>query len=956
MYMTRFFILLIFILGGSGMQELMSQDWSQFYKAVADNRASDDLFGQSVSITDERVMIGAPGHNTDANGQNPLNNAGAAYFFNRQQSDSLRSWQPGPKVVASDREIGDEFGSSVAVDGDRAIVGAPLEDEDSLGNNTLSASGSAYIFERDGTGNWNQVAKVVDPERFSDDNFGASVALSGDWALVGAPLEDDDATGFNFVSNAGSAFLYRRDANGDWNLAQKIVASDRQENDRFGFTVSLEGDRALIGAPFEDQDADGNNRQNEAGSAYVFERDANNNWSQVAKLVADDRSPSDNFGLSVSISGNYAIIGAPLEDEDPNQANFTRSAGSAYFFERDNSGNWNQQQKVVASDRSVRDRFGSSVAINGPHAVVGAEGEDEDDDGRNFRRDAGSAYVWRLDGARWSEDQKIVAQDRGIDDNFSDAIAIFEEDIVVGAPLENENASGGGSLNNAGSAYIFSLFLDTIPPEIRTGTDTLYLDNQGLAAIRSQAIDRGTFDNVRVDTFFTIPDTIFCDDTGNVSIDFVATDRAGNADTQAVVITVRDTLAPNARARDITLFVDASGSAQLNPDTLDDGSTDNCAIDTRDVDRTSFGCDDFPSVQVVFTVRDPQGNTDQTTATINLEDTTRPIIRGRDTTLFLNQRGVAGVSADQLDDGSSDNCELGPLSLEQDSFRCDDDRDQLVTLSGQDASGNVNRDPVRIIIRDTIAPSLQLPNDTSICVNDPSSLNFDFEISSNDNCDATVSTIQSNLNDLQAGGVRNYQIYEARDPSGNVTRDSFFIQITEEVNAAFTADTLDSLRVRLQAENVDQSFYQWSLGDGNQQQDTANFVYTYDQGGEYLITLTAGLNDECQDEQSQTVVVTQPEGFCQVPTAFSPNGDDINDVWEVQCDRAQQIEWLIFDRWGQLQAQGVSEEGGFGWEGTNDEGEPLEEGVYLYEVCWLQDDELGRGFQQCARGILELIR
>ena len=189
---------------------------------------------------------------------------------------------------------------------------------------------------------------------------------------MGAYLEDEDASGANTQSSAGSAYIFERDGLGNWTQAQKLTASDRATGDRFGYSVSISGDYAIVGAIGEDHDASGANTQSDAGSAYIFERDGLGNWTQAQKLVASDRAADDRFGNSVAISGDYAIVGANWEDEDASGANTQTDAGSAYIFERDGSGNWTQAQKLTASDRAAGDWFGYSVSISGDYAIVGA--------------------------------------------------------------------------------------------------------------------------------------------------------------------------------------------------------------------------------------------------------------------------------------------------------------------------------------------------------------------------------------------------------------------------------------------------------------------------------------------------------------------------------------------------------------------------------------------------------
>ena len=241
-------------------------------------------------------------------------------------------WDEVAKVVNSDRWVSDRFGYSISTDGVYAIVGARLEDEDAGGANNVGQAGSAYLFEKDSSGVWVQVQKVVAPDRLGGDEFGRSVSISGDYAIVGAQYEDEDSIEANTLINSGSAYLFERDS-GSWNLAQKIVASDRASFAEFAQSVAISGDYVIVGAWWEEKDAAGANPLSFSGAAYVFERDGGGNWNQVQKLVASDRELGDEFGHSVTINGTYAVVGALRDDEDAAGANPLMDAGSAYIFE-----------------------------------------------------------------------------------------------------------------------------------------------------------------------------------------------------------------------------------------------------------------------------------------------------------------------------------------------------------------------------------------------------------------------------------------------------------------------------------------------------------------------------------------------------------------------------------------------------------------------------------------------
>ncbi|MDD3666524.1 MAG: FG-GAP repeat protein, partial [Bacteroidales bacterium] len=177
---------------------------------------------------------------------------------------------------------------------------------------------------------WNQIIKACASDREADDWFGVSVSISGDYAIVGAYLEDHDASGGAYASGAGSAYIFKNTA-GTWTQVQKIVTSDREAGDEFGCSVSISGDYAIVGAVGEDHDTIGGAYTDGAGSAYIFKNTAGA-WQQVQKIVASDREAEDFFGTSVSISGDYAIVGADDEDHDASGGAFALKAGSAYIF------------------------------------------------------------------------------------------------------------------------------------------------------------------------------------------------------------------------------------------------------------------------------------------------------------------------------------------------------------------------------------------------------------------------------------------------------------------------------------------------------------------------------------------------------------------------------------------------------------------------------------------------
>ena len=334
------------------------------------------------------------------------------------------NWIEEDKITASDGATGDRFGMFVSISGNYAIVGSPCDDDNG------DQSGSAYIFRRDG-GNWIEEDKVTVSDGAAGDFFG-TVSISEEYAIVGSSGDDDNG------NESGSAYIIRRDG-GNWIEEQKIIASDGGAGDYFGSAVSIEGEYVIVGAYLDD------NGGIDRGSAYIFRRDAGT-WIEEKKITANDGADNDNFGFSVSLSGVYVIIGAFQDDDNGD------NAGSAYIYRR--SGTiWSEQQKLIASDAADNDLFGLAVAISGDYSIIGAPFNSD------FGMGSGSSYIFRRNETAWTEQHKITASDGAEDDRFGDAVALSGEYAIVSAK------HGDNSGSNRGSAYIYYNFTTDVEVE-----------------------------------------------------------------------------------------------------------------------------------------------------------------------------------------------------------------------------------------------------------------------------------------------------------------------------------------------------------------------------------------------------------------------------------------------------------------------------------------------------------
>jgi hypothetical protein len=344
--------------------------------------------------------------NEDTNGSN----AGAAYIYRFNGS----SWVQEDKLLADDGDASDEFGISVTIDGDIAMVGATGDDDNG------SAAGAVYVFSYDGSG-WNQISKLKASDGTSNDEFGISVSVSGTFAIIGASLDDDLGT------NSGSAYAFRQSGS-LWVQQSKITPSDGDADDRFGMAVAIHDGVAVVGSRWHD----GNGLN--SGAAYVY-ANFGNSWLEEAKLEASDGDVTDQFGWSVAINGDRILVGSPYDDDNGN------ASGSAYIYTY--SGTWGQEYKLVPIDGGSTDNFGSAVGIGGNMAVVGSPGSDEP-------LNSGKAYVFITfnEGDTWLEGNRIHATDPSTSDAMGASVGFDGSTLIAGAADHDDNGS------NSGAAYL----------------------------------------------------------------------------------------------------------------------------------------------------------------------------------------------------------------------------------------------------------------------------------------------------------------------------------------------------------------------------------------------------------------------------------------------------------------------------------------------------------------------
>ena len=431
---------------------------------TADDGAKNDRFGVSVAVDDDTAVVGAfqPTY-TDPDTSLDVSRPGAAYVYTK---DSNGAWSQQAKLTASDGADGDEFGISVAVDGDTVVVGA-------RGN--VSKTGAIYVFTKLADDDWTAtttVAKLTATGGAADDLFGASVALYGDSTIVvGAPA-------------AGSAYVFTKNS-GVWSQAADLTATDAATGDEFGISVAVDDDTIAVGAYGKD-----GNSLTDPGLVYVFVKSGGAAWAtttETVQLRASDRDANDNFGRSVAVDTDTGTIVVGASGDRNTVGGTEVGTGSTYVFTEPNTGWANsggtETAKLTASDGAHSDQFGRSVAVDGDTIVVGAH--QNDDDGS----DSGSIYVFIKPTNGWEDTTgtvKLTASDGKEGDRFGIALALDDDTALVAAPRNDANDdddNAGNDVSDAGSAYVI-------------GTSGWAKIPDTAAAIRSQTVT-GLTNNIK---------------------------------------------------------------------------------------------------------------------------------------------------------------------------------------------------------------------------------------------------------------------------------------------------------------------------------------------------------------------------------------------------------------------------------------------------------------------------
>lgn len=449
--------------------------WPQVQFVEAQFTANGERFGNATAISNPRMVIGAPtAGNIKGEPGTTDTRPGQAFVYVRNPGAPI--WTPEQRLLASDRTDFAQFGSSLAIDGDRIVVGATLHVAPNRPPYNAGTSGAAYIFDRDpASGTWTQTAELL-PELLPCEGltggiyFGQAVAVEGDRVIVsayktncvfhdltadggggascdagGAPVACDAS-----VNDNGSVYVFEKQSDGKWPQVQRLQANDAHAFDKFGVSLSLVGNQLAIGAFDATKALAGGGSATDAGAAYIFERtsvaatDAGKDagtrglWTQTAKLSPDDGATNDIFGVSVALQTNRVLIGARDKDSQPTaDGGVVTDSGGAYVYERQTNGAWTQTALLQPPDPTLNLRFGVNVALSGDTALIGAFNYNdripEADGGASVVSQVGGAYVYGFANGAWTLQKEVNPTPLVPGMGFGTKLALDGNQALVGA-------------------------------------------------------------------------------------------------------------------------------------------------------------------------------------------------------------------------------------------------------------------------------------------------------------------------------------------------------------------------------------------------------------------------------------------------------------------------------------------------------------------------------------------
>jgi hypothetical protein len=572
----------------------------------------------------------------------------------------------------------------------------------------------------------------------------------------------EDVTLPNAISQNVNAFL---DASG--NVIVSAANVDNGSSDACGiaslaldknsFTCSDEGANAVI--------------------LTVTDVNGNQNTANATVTVIDTTSPAaqcQNINLYLDGSGNATLSATDLDNSSTDNCSIaSRTASKTSFTCADAGAN--------TVTLTIIDQAGNSSTCASTVTVI---------DTTSPTASCQNINVW-LDA---TGNASIVASDldNGVNDNCSVAGLSASKTSFTCADLGANTVilTATDQAGNSSTCSSIVTVIDTVSPTASCQNINAYLDGTGSASISSSDLDNGSSDNCGTTTASLSKSAFSCADEGANVVSMTITDGSGNTATCSATVTVIDTISPTASCQNLTVFLDASGNASISVADVNNGSSDNCSISSMDLDKMSFNCGDEGANTVVLTIRDQANNSSTCSATVTVVDTISPNAVSQNINLYLNTSGTATITANDINNGSSDNCSIANLTLDKYNFTCADEGLNQLVLTATDQAGNTKTSAATVTVLDTVSPSLSTQNiSVYLDANGAATITTaDVDNGSSDNC-----SIQSrSLNKASFGCIDlgpNTILFTAIDQAGNSSSSNVTVTIIDTISPTISTKT-----------------------------------------------------------------------------------------------------------------------------------------------------------------------
>lgn len=793
----------------------------------------DNRFGQGVSCNaaGDIVAVGAPFQGGGGNG--------AVQVF---RFDGTQWVVRGTELVGE--ASGDTFGFAVSLSASGDVLAVGAQNNDGVALN----SGHLRVYE------WNGSNYILAAEFDADDandNLGISVSVSDDGSTVAAGAFRGNA------DDSGYTRIYRNNA-GNWAQIGTDINGEAGA-DWSGYRVSLnaDGNRVIIGAPLND--SAGNNSN--SGHARVFLFDGTQ-WVQIGQDVDSALSPSGQgrFGWSVAINDVGDRIVVSSRDYGDQGGSFR---GLVRVFEL-NTGQWVQIGQDILGD-AVGNTLGSAVTINGIGNIIAASAPLVS---TSSASGAGRILKYEFSGGTWNEIFRVTgSESNGRMGEFYFGLTSSGDITAVGSYLATTQ-NGGGS----GLARVFGPVSPNNPPDIAGCPSNMAQDNDTgqCAAVVNWTAPTASDSDGTVVSFTATHNPGDSFPVGTTTVIYTATDDSGDTATCSFDVTVNDVEAPIVVTSGFGIALNTSGQVTIVAADVDDGSSDNCGIQSLTLDRTDFDCSDLGSNMVTLTVTDTAGNLATATAQIIIQDVIAPTAVTQDITVQLDASGNASITAADINNGSSDNCSIASLSLDRNDFACADLGQNTVTLTVTDIAGNtdtatatvtVQEDPNQTLtaIAQDITVALDANGVATIAASD-----VDNGSGSGCNSNPSLSLDRTNFNCDDLG--TNTVILTVTDGNSSDTATATVTVVDNLPPIVVTQDITVQLDINGQA-NISVSDVEGTYSDNCQVSTQILDITDFDCGDLGVNTVTVTIGDSSGNTATGTAIVTIVDS--SVPTAIA---------------------------------------------------------------------------------------